>query len=50
MRAPVGFVPDWPDDIDNLLGMKGFFDQLIFGLDHSSRRLYFTALTAGAAQ
>ncbi len=42
MTVPVGFVPDWPEDIDNLLGMKGFFDKLLFGLDHRMRYFYFT--------
>lgn len=45
MTVPVGFVPDWTDATDNLLGMNGFFDQLLFGLDHQHRRFYFTVAT-----
>lgn len=45
--VPVGFVPEWADRrIDNLLGTKGFLDQMVLGLDHSSRTLYVTASPA----
>ncbi|MEX2158667.1 MAG: retropepsin-like aspartic protease [Dehalococcoidia bacterium] len=39
--VPVGFVPAWPEGIDNLLGMGGFFDQMVFGIDHRTRNLAF---------
>jgi hypothetical protein len=35
---PVVFCPDW--NMRNLLGMRGFMDQLTFAVDHRAHRLY----------
>lgn len=40
MTVPVGFCPSWPDGTPNLLGMKGFCDQLHLGLKHRDRLLF----------
>ena len=37
LPIPVAFVPGWKA---NLLGMQGFLEQLIFGLDHARRAYY----------
>jgi len=31
--------PDW--DTQNLLGMQGFFEQMVVAFDHAERRIYF---------
>jgi predicted aspartyl protease len=31
--------PDW--DTQNLLGMRGFFDQFVVAFDHANHRVYF---------
>jgi hypothetical protein len=40
MTVPIAFVPSWPEGIDNLLGMKGFFEELVIALSHRDRMLY----------
>jgi hypothetical protein len=40
LLVPIGFCPTWPDGTPNLLGMKGFCDQLHLGLKHRDRLLY----------
>jgi hypothetical protein len=42
ITVPVGFSNDFPEGVVNVLGMKGFFDQFVFGLDHQTRMLFFT--------
>jgi hypothetical protein len=39
MTVPVAFVPSWPEGIDNVLGMYGFFDQLDTALLGKQKRL-----------
>ena len=34
----VAFCPEW--NLRNLLGMRGFMDQLVFAVDHAEHRLY----------
>lgn len=38
--APIAFVREWPDDIDNLIGMQGFFDELLIAFHHQQRTVY----------
>ncbi|MDP9236741.1 MAG: hypothetical protein M3P30_04985 [Chloroflexota bacterium] len=38
MMIEAAFCPDW--DMANLLGLRGFFDQLVVAFDHANRRLY----------
>lgn len=40
VSVPVAFCPDWPEGIDNLLGMGGFFDRFIVAFDHRARAVY----------
>ncbi len=42
LTVPIGFVPTWPDGIDNLLGMKGFFENLFVGVHHQKRTVFVT--------
>jgi len=37
MTIPVMFSPVWPDGTPNLLGMKGFFEQLLIAFKHQER-------------
>ena len=39
LSIPVAFCPSWPSGTQNLLGMRGFLDQLVIGLDHAARQL-----------
>jgi hypothetical protein len=39
MMIEAAFCPDW--DTANLLGMRGFFDQMVVAFDHANRRMYF---------
>ncbi len=41
MRIPAVFCDDW-DVVDNLLGMRGFFEQMLAAFDHAKRKFYFT--------
>ena len=38
MTIEAAFCPSW--DMTNLLGMRGFFDQVVIGFDHAEQRLY----------
>ncbi|MBI5290053.1 MAG: retroviral-like aspartic protease family protein [Chloroflexi bacterium] len=38
LRVEAAFAPGW--DQRNLLGMRGFMDQLTFAVDHRAHRLY----------
>lgn len=38
MTIDVAFCPSW--SMENLLGMRGFMDQVKFAVDHAKRRLY----------
>lgn len=38
LTIDVAFTPTWR--VRNLLGMRGFMDQLVFAVDHHARRLY----------
>ena len=40
LMVPLGFCPAWPDGTPNLLGMKGFCEQLHIALKHQERLLY----------
>ena len=42
MRIPAVFCDDW-DRVNNLLGMEGFFQQMLAAFDHARRRFYFSA-------
>lgn len=42
MTIPVAFCPDWPEGTPNLLGMRGFFEQMLIGFDHQQRRMYYS--------
>ena len=48
LTVPIAFVPSWAEDIDNLLGMKGFFDQLLVGFHHRERLVYVSLAKPGA--
>jgi predicted aspartyl protease len=39
LSLPAVICPDW--DTQNLLGMQGFFDQMVVAFDHAERRVYF---------
>ena len=39
MRIPAAFSEDW-DGVENLLGMKGFFEQMLAAFDHARRKFY----------
>ncbi len=39
-RAPVAFCPTWPDDVPNLLGMRGFFSEFVVAFDHKRKRIF----------
>jgi hypothetical protein len=38
MTTEAAFCPDW--DTQNLLGMRGFFDQMVIAFEHAQRRIY----------
>jgi predicted aspartyl protease len=38
MTIDAAFCPAW--DMKNLLGMRGFFDQVVIAFDHAEQRLY----------
>lgn len=38
--VPVGFIPAWPTGRPNILGMRGFFEQLQIAFVHGNRRFY----------
>lgn len=42
LTVPIAFVREWPDDIDNLIGMQGFFEELVVGFHHQQRMVYVT--------
>jgi hypothetical protein len=42
---PVAFVPAWSDEMENLLGMRGFFAGLIVAFNHDDRLVYATQTT-----
>ena len=39
LTIPVAICPEW--DTQNLLGMRGFFDQMIVAFDHANRTIHF---------
>lgn len=41
MRIPAVFCAEW-DGVANLLGMEGFFQQMLAAFDHARRRFYFS--------
>ncbi len=43
LGIPVAFCPGWPSGTQNLLGMRGFLDQLLVGLDHAAKTLFVSA-------
>lgn len=40
LSIPLAFCPDFPLNSPNLLGMRGFFEQLTVALEHGSRKVY----------
>lgn len=38
LTIEAAFCPAW--DMKNLLGMRGFFDQVVIAFDHAEQRLY----------
>jgi predicted aspartyl protease len=40
MTIPAAFCDDW-DKVQNLLGMRGFFEQMLAAFDHARRKFYF---------
>lgn len=44
LKIPVVLCPTWPEGTPNLLGMEGFFDHWRFAFDHSTRRVYYSAI------
>lgn len=42
MNIPVAFSLDWPEGTANLLGMRGFFEQMLIGFEHQQRRMYYS--------
>ena len=45
LMIPVAFCPAWPEGTKNLLGMRGFFEQVLMAFDHQHRRIYYTIAT-----
>jgi predicted aspartyl protease len=41
MTIPAAFCDDW-DNVNNLLGMRGFFEQMLAAFDHARRKFYFS--------
>jgi hypothetical protein len=39
LTIPVAFCPSWPKGLPNLLGMEGFFEQLVIAFEHRFRRI-----------
>ena len=39
LTIPAAICPDW--DTANLLGMRGFFDQMVVAFDHANRTIHF---------
>lgn len=39
LTIPVAFCPAWPAGRPNLLGMEGFFEQLVIAFEHEYRRV-----------
>ena len=39
LTIPVLICPEW--DTENLLGMRGFLDQMVIAFDHAQKRIYF---------
>lgn len=42
LAIPVAFCPDWPEGTPNLLGMRGFFEQMLVAFDHQNRTVHYT--------
>ena len=40
LTVPIAFCPDFPTNSPNLLGMRGFFEQLRIAFEHGSRKVY----------
>lgn len=40
MSVPVAFCAAWPEGTTNLLGMRGFFDQMVIAFEHMQRRVH----------
>jgi len=41
MTIQVAFCPAWAAGRQNLLGMQGFFGQMIAGFDHRNRKFFY---------
>ena len=41
LAIPVAFSADWPEGIQNLLGMRGFFEQMLVAFEHRERRIHY---------
>jgi hypothetical protein len=39
LTIPAAICPDW--NTANLLGMRGFLDQMVIAFDHAQKRIYF---------
>lgn len=39
---PVAFSLAWPEGTSNLLGMTGFFEQILIAFEHQARKLHYS--------
>lgn len=46
MTVPIAFCPSWDEGIDNLLGMRGFFEQLDVAVSHQNRMVYASSVSS----
>jgi hypothetical protein len=46
LTIPVAFSEAWPEGTQNLLGMRGFFEQMLIAFNHSQRQLFYTLMPA----
>ena len=42
MTIPAVFCPDFPEATENLLGMEGFFEQIVVAFQHRNRKIFAT--------
>jgi len=42
LMIPVAFSEDWPQGTRNLLGMRGFFEQVLVAFEHRERKFHYS--------
>ncbi len=45
LEIDAAFLPDWGDDVMNLLGLKGFLDRMICGFEHRGHSFFYSLIS-----